>query len=61
MQKSVKEAGFHSIGATIGTRRESRCLPYAGFFPEGPNKSLNQSPPQELEEGTGYEPNFWFY
>ena len=27
MQKSVKKAGFHSIGATIRTCRESRCLP----------------------------------
>ena len=32
MQKSVKNVGFHSIGATIRTRRESWCLPYAGFF-----------------------------
>ena len=24
--------GFHSIGATIRTRLECRCLPYAGFF-----------------------------
>ena len=29
MQKSVKKAGCHSIGATIRTRRESWCLLYA--------------------------------
>ena len=27
-----QQVGFHSIGATIRTRQESRCLPYAGFF-----------------------------
>ena len=27
-----KKAGFHSMGATIGTRQESLCLPYAGFI-----------------------------
>ena len=27
-QKSVKNAGFHGIGATISTRRQSLCLPY---------------------------------
>ena len=32
VQKSVIKAGFHSIGATIRTRRQSRCLPYAQFF-----------------------------
>ena len=26
-----KKAGFHSIAATIRTRRESQCLLYAGF------------------------------
>ena len=31
MQKSVKKAGFDSIGATIRTRRESQGLPYAGL------------------------------
>ena len=30
--QSVKKAGFHSIGATLQTRRESRCLLYAGFL-----------------------------
>ena len=29
VKKSVKNAGFHSIGSTIRTRRESRCLLYA--------------------------------
>ena len=28
-KKRVKKAGFHGIGATIRTRRESQCLPYA--------------------------------
>ena len=32
MQKSVKKEGFHSIGATIRTRQESLCLPYAGLL-----------------------------
>ena len=32
MQKSVVKAEFHSNGATIRKRRESWCLPYAGFF-----------------------------
>ena len=32
VQNCVKKAGFHSIGATIRTRQESRCLPYTGFF-----------------------------
>ena len=32
VQKSVKKAGFHSIGDTIRARRESWCLSYAGFF-----------------------------
>ena len=33
VQKSVlKKAVFYSIGANIRTRRESRCLPYTGFF-----------------------------
>ena len=32
VQKSVKKAGFHIIGATICTCWESWCLPYAGFF-----------------------------
>ena len=32
VQKSVKKAGFHGAGATIRTRQESRCFPYAGFF-----------------------------
>ena len=33
VQKSErKKAGFQSIVATIRTRRESRYLPYAGFF-----------------------------
>ena len=27
-----QQVGFHSIGATIRTRQESWCLPYAGFF-----------------------------
>ena len=31
VQKGVKKEGFHNIGATIRTRRESRCLPYAGL------------------------------
>ena len=31
-EKSVKNAGFHSIGAAIHTRRESVCLPYEGYF-----------------------------
>ena len=30
--ENVKKAGFHSIGANIRKRQESRCLPYAGFF-----------------------------
>ena len=30
MQKNVKKAGFHSIGATIRTHRES--LPYTEFL-----------------------------
>ena len=30
-QLDFKKAGFHSICATIQTRQESRCLPYAGF------------------------------
>ena len=29
LQKSFKQAGFHSIGATICTWRESQCLSYA--------------------------------
>ena len=32
LKKSFKSAGFHSIGAIIRKRRESRCLPYAGFL-----------------------------
>ena len=43
--ESVKKAGFHSIGATIRTRRESRCLPYAGFSsnrPTGPIRSSSR-------------------
>ena len=32
VQESFKSAGFHSIGATIFTRQERRCLPYEGFF-----------------------------
>ena len=32
VQKIVKQVGFHSIGASIRTLRESRCLPNAGFF-----------------------------
>ena len=31
-KKSVKKARFHSIGSTIYTRPECRCLPYAGFL-----------------------------
>ena len=31
-KKSVKKAGFHYLGATIGTRQESRRLPYSGFL-----------------------------
>ena len=30
--ESVKKAGFHSIAATIRTRRESRCLLYKSFL-----------------------------
>ena len=30
--EKCQKAGFHSNGATIRTRRESRCLHYAGFF-----------------------------
>ena len=26
------KVGCHSVGATIRTRQESQCLPYAGFF-----------------------------
>ena len=32
MQNIVKKAGFHSIGATICTRRESCRRPYARFY-----------------------------
>ena len=32
VQKSVKKEGFCSICAIIYTRRESPCLPHAGFF-----------------------------
>ena len=32
VQKSFQKAGFHSFGATIRTRRESRCLRYALFL-----------------------------
>ena len=32
MQKRVKKANFYSIGATIRTNQEIRCLPYEGFF-----------------------------
>ena len=31
-RKVSKIAVFHSIGATIRTRQESLCLPYAEFF-----------------------------
>ena len=35
VQKSVSDAGFHSIGAiNICTRQESWCLLYAVFFPK---------------------------
>ena len=30
--EKCEKAGFHGIGATVRTRRESRCLPYAGLF-----------------------------
>ena len=30
--EKCQKGGFHSIGATIRTRRESRCLRYAVFF-----------------------------
>ena len=32
MQKCVKKAGFQSIGATIGTRLDSRCLQHVGIL-----------------------------
>ena len=32
VQKNVKKVGFHNIGATIRTCRESWFLPYAGLF-----------------------------
>ena len=32
VQESVIKAKLHSIGATIRTRRERRCLPYVGFL-----------------------------
>ena len=31
-EENINKAGFHRIGATIRTRRKSRCLPYAGFL-----------------------------
>ena len=30
--EKLQKAGFHIIGDTIRTRRESRCLPYARFW-----------------------------
>ena len=30
--KIDKKGEFHCIGATIRTRREIQCLPYAGYF-----------------------------
>ena len=35
LQKSVIMAGFHNIGATNHTRRESGCLPYVVSFYNG--------------------------
>ena len=32
-EKKCQKAVFHSIGATIRTGQERRCLPYAGFSP----------------------------
>ena len=32
VKKRDKKAGFQSISATIRTRQESHCLPYAGIF-----------------------------
>ena len=32
VHKNVKKTGFYHIDATIRKRRESRCLPYAGFL-----------------------------
>ena len=33
--KIDKKGEFHCIGATIRTRREIQCLPYAAFFLSG--------------------------
>ena len=56
MPKSAKKfqtGGFHCIGATIRTRQESQCLPYARFFEWLPSDiSLNSdetSPCRQLE------------
>ena len=49
VQKSVNTARFHSIGATNRTRRESQCLPYAGFLMQGPNFDRNYPKTVQLE------------
>ena len=45
-KKSFKKDGFHSIGATICTRRQSRCLPYADFL----KLNINMQSAQEVAE-----------